>query len=245
MNQSHRKNLISINTILTFFRWRLSHGELKAGEQSHGICRVLDMNYKFCGNMNTDQIMNAAFKSWPQFSGSIVWPVEGDNDFAFGKDAWANPKRLDLLNHVIEQTKLNEMNMHERLHMVRVMYDIGWDIGKFRHNGICHAYALTGGDTVDLYEKFDSMGMDMVFPIGTALEYAEQSKDGTTWADHRRVSLLMRLLNETVSSEEDRVSNRGESYRMLHLTQALAYDNFIAGRTEENLQARMGHMPAK
>lgn len=67
-----------------------------------GICN----NLPFSSDSTHGKRLKKHFTHWPSFSGDIQYPIEGHwGLYAINPDKWSDPRRHDLLDFLLEQTK--------------------------------------------------------------------------------------------------------------------------------------------
>lgn len=83
--------------------------DVRAGEKpkKKGICWLLDNHDGFTHESLLGWIENRAdaYEAWWSFNGDYLYPVDGKYEFYNSEDLWENPKRHELLDHLIEWFK--------------------------------------------------------------------------------------------------------------------------------------------
>lgn len=70
-----------------------------------GICSNLDHKLSEQDRYIPSNFLFRAFEAWPDFSGDVFFPVDGEDAYWEDDEMWVNPKRLQLLDYLIEYFK--------------------------------------------------------------------------------------------------------------------------------------------
>lgn len=90
----------------------LSQVKEKREFPGEGICpnvnHYLLQDYRIIEAAASFEILKELMKEWPDAGFNIYYPIDGFVEYVRAGDLWENPRRLALLDYLIEQTKENE-----------------------------------------------------------------------------------------------------------------------------------------
>ena len=76
----------------------------KIYNEDWGICQQSEVLIPFSLRLDARELLLELFKQWSDRSDSEYYPVDGWYEARFGTDKWKHPKRLKLLDYLINET---------------------------------------------------------------------------------------------------------------------------------------------